>query len=248
MPSIVRLAQIAQIFVLVGASLTLSDVAQAQTVTHSPDAIADVIAIDILIQPGDATLHKARSINAQLRQNYPQGYALDAAHLPHITLVQRFIHANDLEAVKTAIEAVVKSQPLSSLQLTASGYTVSTWGDTGILLLNIDPTSQLKQLASKVIEAVQPYSVSGGTPEAFVRSPGEQIDPKTVQWVENFVPAHSGEHYEPHITLGLAHPDFLTKLKTAPFQPLTIHPAEIAIYQLGNVGTAQKKLAGWPAR
>jgi hypothetical protein len=37
----------------------------------------------------------------------------------------------------------------------------------------------------------------------------------------------------------------LAKLKAEPFQPISFHPAEIAIYQLGNVGTAQRKLAGW---
>jgi hypothetical protein len=136
MQSIVRLTQIAQVFVLAGASIALPDVANAQTANHSPG----VIAIDILIQPDAATLLKVRDINAQLRQNYPQGYALDATHLPHITLVQRFIHAQDLEAVKAAIAGVLKSQPVSSLALTADGYTTSTWGETGILLLNIDRT------------------------------------------------------------------------------------------------------------
>ena len=204
-----------------------------------------IIAIDILIQPDTAMLEKARAINAELRQNYPQGYALDATHLPHVTLVQRYIRAQDFDAVKTAIAAVLKAEPLSSLQFTASSYTVSTWGNTGILLLNVERTAQLQRLEESIRTTVQPYAVRGGTAEAFVHAAAEQIDPKTIQWVEDFVPAHSGEHYEPHITLGLAHPDFLAKLKAEPFLPIAFRPAEVAIYQLGNVGTAQRRLAGW---
>ena len=50
----------------------------------------DLIAIDIVIEPDAAMIDKAKAANARLRQNYPQGYELDAAHAPHISMVQRF--------------------------------------------------------------------------------------------------------------------------------------------------------------
>lgn len=207
---------------------------------------SEVIAIDVLIEPDAVMANNARAINTQLRRNYAQGYALDATHLPHITLVQRYIHSHDLEGVKAIVAKVLATQNLSSLQLTATGYTASTWGATGLLLYNVERTAELQQLEDKIVAAVQPYAVSGGTAAAFVRAPGEQIDPKTIQWVENFVPAHSGEKYEPHVTLGLANLEFLKTLTAAPFANFTFRPASIAIYQLGNLGTAQRNLASWP--
>lgn len=218
-------------------------------IAHSQPAPApEVTAIDILLLPDDAMLARARSINRQLRQNYPQGYPLDATHVPHITLIQRYVRAHQLNAVKDVVTRVLQDHPISSLHLTVSGYIASTWGQTGILLYKVEPTLDLLALEAAIRDAVQPYAVQGGTAEAFVRSPGETIDPKTIQWVEEFVPAHSGQNYDPHITLGLARPDLLAKLKVEPFQPIAFRPAALAIYALGNVGTAQKNLASWPVR
>ena len=53
----------------------------------------DMIAIDVLLVPDRATIDKSISLNAQLRANYPAGYALDATRIPHLTLVQRFVPA-----------------------------------------------------------------------------------------------------------------------------------------------------------
>lgn len=230
---------------LLGA-LSLLPLTASQPAHSQPGSTPAIIAIDVLIEPDAVMANNAKAINTQLRRNYPQGYALDATHLPHITLVQRYIRFKDLEAVKTAVAKVFASQNLSSMQLTATSYITSTWGSTGLLLYNVERTTQLQQLEDKIVAAVQPYAVTGGTAAAFVRSPAEQIDPKTIQWVEDFVPAHSGEKYEPHVTLGLAHPEFLKTLKAAPFASFAFRPASIAIYQLGNLGTAQKNLASWP--
>ena len=45
---------------------------------------------------------KANALNARLRGNYPAGYVLDATHAPHVTLLQRFVRAKDLDAVTAA--------------------------------------------------------------------------------------------------------------------------------------------------
>ena len=36
-------------------------------------------------------MNRAQADNARLRANYPAGFALDAEHRPHITLVQRYV-------------------------------------------------------------------------------------------------------------------------------------------------------------
>ena len=49
-------------------------------------AQAPVIAIDILLEPDATMLQHAKANNERLLKAYP-GFALDAAHSPHITLV-----------------------------------------------------------------------------------------------------------------------------------------------------------------
>ena len=55
-----------------------------------------LIAINVLLNPDAATFEKAQATNARLRENYPDGFALDANHAPHITLLQRFVRTADL--------------------------------------------------------------------------------------------------------------------------------------------------------
>jgi hypothetical protein len=44
-----------------------------------------LIAIDILLEPDQTLIGKARLVNATLRENFPAGYELDASHAPHIS-------------------------------------------------------------------------------------------------------------------------------------------------------------------
>jgi hypothetical protein len=69
-----------------------------------------------------------------------------------------------------------------------------------------------------------------------------------VNYVEKFVPNSSGKKYNPHVTIGVAHEDFVKRLKAEPFETFSFKPAAVAIYQLGNFGTAQKKLWEWHAK
>src|SRR5258705_4112757 len=65
-----------------------------------------LIAIDILLQPDQTMISKANAVNARLRENYPDGYSLDATHAPHVTLLQRFVRVKDLDAVTSAVAKV----------------------------------------------------------------------------------------------------------------------------------------------
>ena len=74
-----------------------------------------------------------------------------------------------------------------------------------------------------------------------------KIEHEIVDYVQNFAAKSSGKNYKPHVTIGVAHEDFVEKLKAQPFEKFMFKPAGVAIYQLGNFGTAQKKLWKWPA-
>ncbi|MFM8331412.1 MAG: hypothetical protein ACKN9T_06960 [Candidatus Methylumidiphilus sp.] len=45
---------------------------------------------------------------ARLLENYPVGFALDADHTPHITLLQRYVRRVDLAQVQAAVAKVLQ--------------------------------------------------------------------------------------------------------------------------------------------
>lgn len=47
-----------------------------------------VMAINILLEPDENMIRHVTENNALLRKAYPEGFSLDAAHTPHMTLVQ----------------------------------------------------------------------------------------------------------------------------------------------------------------
>jgi len=69
-----------------------------------------VIAINVLLDPDAPTVERARAVNARLRENFPQGFALDANHAPHITLLQRFVRTADLDAIANAVKGVLRTE------------------------------------------------------------------------------------------------------------------------------------------
>ncbi len=224
---------------LLGLSLLLGWKVQAQTQTAKSE---EVIAIDVLLLPDDQANQFSTNINTKLREQYPQGYALDAKHNPHITLLQRYVRVADLPAVETAIQKVLMGQDITKLLLKATSFYPAPSGAQGLLLLEIDPTEELKSLQAKVIAAVQPYSVKGGTAAAFVKDTGELINQFTIDFVEGFITKASGDKFLPHITLGLAPMDYLAGLKSQPFPGFSFKATHLAIFHLGNFGTAREKL------
>lgn len=224
-----------------GIVLALSHQASAQDnlgkATHTTDA--DVIAIDVLLVPDQAMVGKAGKVNARLRENHAAGYELDATHAPHVTMLQRFVRAQDLDAVTAAVTKVLADERPAELNLKAKGIEYIMWGGVAVTVLVVERTPELMRLHQKIIDAVAPFSVNGGTAAAFV---GGEANAETIGWVETFVPKSSGEKYLPHVTVGVAQEAFVKQLKAEPFDAFTFKPDGVAVYQLGNFGTAAKKL------
>jgi 2'-5' RNA ligase superfamily len=198
-----------------------------------------LIAIDVLLQPDPAMVSKANAVNARLRENYPAGYELDATHAPHVTLLQRFVRARDFDKMTMAVKQVLAAERPAALQLRASGIDYVMWGGVAVTVLVVERTPELMRLHQRMSDAVAPSSVSGGTAAAFV---GADANAETIGYVETFVPKASGAHYQPHVTAGVATEAFVKQMKAVPFAAFTFKPAGVAIYQLGNFGTASKKL------
>jgi hypothetical protein len=83
-------------------------------------------AIDILLEPDATMLRRAEAVNASHRELYPQGFALDAAHRPHITLIQRFVRTADLDEVYAAASAVIARANVTTMKLEAFKYWLFT--------------------------------------------------------------------------------------------------------------------------
>lgn len=209
-------------------------------------AASPVTAIDILLEPDATMLKHAEANNSRLRKTFPKGFALDATHRPHVTLVQRFVRTSDLGNVYAAVEKVFAEVRLSEIKLEAFKYYYIPSGDIGLAGIVVKPTPDLLKLQDALIEAVKPYTADSGDSSAFVTTPEDPvIDPMLIQYVTTFVPKASGESFSPHVTTGVASRKYLDAMLAEPFAPFSFSPTSAAIYQLGQFGTAAKQLKAW---
>lgn len=202
-----------------------------------------MIAIDVLLEPDPTLLERARAANARLRRDHPAGFAFDDTHLPHVTLAQRYVRPGDLTAVYDALAKVVIDHAPRELRLRVEACHVRIEGDTGTASWLVAHDGALDRLARECLHVLAPFALSGGTAAAFVpNEDGTPIRDSTVRYVETFVPEHSGDNYVPHVTLGKAGAAFLRGLADESFTPFDFAPAALAVYQLGNHGTARRRL------
>jgi hypothetical protein len=211
--------------------------------------VSELTAIDILVDPDEATLEHARSWNARMRESVVDGFALDASHQPHITTLQRYVRTAQLDDVHAAVEATLAATDTSALSYRAVAIKHADWGvpGQGLAVIFVQPSQAVSDFQAALLAAVTPFTESGGTAAAFVRDPGEEISQSTMDWVEGYVPGQIGPgRYIAHITVGFATLDDLEAIEAEPFDAFDVHPAAVAVYQLGNSGAARKLLNTWP--
>jgi 2'-5' RNA ligase len=202
-----------------------------------------LIAINILLDPDAVTVEKARAMNDRLRGDYPDGFALDANHAPHITMLQRFVRTTDLDQVVRAVAEVLRSQPSMNWETRATGLYDLAHQNLGLVGILIEPTEDLRRLQQRIIDAVAPFVAANGTGEAFAPRPdGGAIGQPTVDYVNSFVGARTGENYHPHLTVGIGTRDFVDALKAEPFATFAVRAVSVSLYHVGDYGVAQRKL------
>ena len=211
--------------------------------------MTDLTAIDILIDPDEHALARARKVNARVLQSMPEGWVLDDTHQPHITTLQRYVRTADLDQVYDAVQKTVAETDMASLGYQGVKITHADWGFPGygptVILVSVSP--DVLAFQASLVEAVAPFVETGGTAAAFVADPGETISPTIIDWVEAYVPNQIGDgNYLPHITVGVAKFDDLKVIEAEPFDAFPVHPSGVSVYHLGNNGTARKPLNGWP--
>lgn len=205
-----------------------------------------VIAIDVALEPDATMLQHAAELNARLRGNYPKGYALDATHHPHVTMLQRYVRTADLPKIYAAVQTLMTEYKMAAWKFDAFKIDHAVWSGLAVTVILAKPPQSVLDAQQRLIDAIAPYTVETGTAEAFATTPAEPgINAPTIAYVTAFVPKSTGKNYIAHVTCGVASVAFVKQLESAPFSPFAFSPVAISVYQLGNFGTARKKLAAW---
>src|SRR5438552_11985324 len=105
-----------------------------------------ISAIDILLEPDATMIQHATATNDRLRKVFPKGFALDAEHRPHITLVQRFVLTENLDKVYAAVGKVFASANVTGLKLEAFKYYYIPVKDLGLSGIVIKSSAELLML------------------------------------------------------------------------------------------------------
>ncbi len=217
------------------------------------ETVDDLIAVNVLLEPDAAAKLLAAELNAELRRDLPVGtaFAFDETHLPHVTLTQRYVRREDLERVLEVVGEVVAGAEGRDLCLRAGdlgGGELGTPPGTVLASVEFEPASALHALHESVLRALAPLAASGGSAAAFFRLPAEPpANAAIVAYVEEFVPAHAGEHYTPHLSAGVAREDDVRRLARAhPLVGAEVTPVAVAVAHLGDLGAVRKVLGRWP--
>jgi hypothetical protein len=220
------------------AALSVAATARSQAAQESA-----VTAVDIALEPDGIMIQHAKAANARLLQDFPKGFALDATHHPHISMLQQFVRTADLDKVYAAAGRAFEEEKPLSWKLKAFKYYYIPSPPVGLAGIVVETTPDLLRLQQKLIAAVTPFTVQDGTPAAFMSTEdGRDIQAFLLEYVADFVKNAAGPKFNPHVTTGVGTETYLNKLLEEPFDAFTFSPAGASVYQLGTFGTARKEL------
>lgn len=169
-------------------------------------------------------------------------------HHAHISIYAGFVPTADLPKVYAIAGEVLGKENYTSWKLTAFKFYYVPMGPTGLAGIVIHPTPDLLRLRQELIAAVRPLKVKTATAAAFYTTAAE---PEIHQSVIDYI-AHAdeltGEHFSPHITIGVATTAFLDAMLAKPFDEFTFSPASASVYQFGDFGAARNRSKALPAK
>jgi hypothetical protein len=202
-----------------------------------------VTAIDIVLEPDATMIQRAQDANAELRRNFPGGYSLDAEHKPHISVMGGYFYTVSLEEIYLGVERALASENVTSWKMKAFKYYYIPLKEIGLGGILVEPTADMIRLQKKLIDALTRFMSPTGSAAAFATTAADpEINEATLNAVATYFAAHIGEHYSPHITIGVGTVDYLNALLAAPFPTFTFSAVGVSAYQFGNFDTAAKLL------
>src|ERR1700712_4556452 len=81
-----------------------------------------------MIQPDATAIARARAVNARMPLSIPAGITLDDTHLPHITMLQRYLVTARLDEAYAAIAAVLAATDVAALGYHLRNHLFQTLG------------------------------------------------------------------------------------------------------------------------
>lgn len=205
-----------------------------------------VTAIDIVLEPDATMVEHAQLANKRLLAAFPKGFVLGSTHHPHISCLQRYVRTADLDKVYEAVGKVLAGEKPAGWKLEAYRYDYAVWDKLALTVMLVHPTGELVRYQQRLIDAVTPFTVKTGTAAAFATTKADpDINQPTIHYVETYVPDGSGKNFIPHVTVGVAPPADVKKMIAEKFEPFTFSPVGVAVYHLGNFGTARTELKSW---
>jgi hypothetical protein len=204
-----------------------------------------ITAVDIVLEPDATMIQHAQAANAGLLKNFPRGFALGDEHAPHMSVMGDYVYTAKLDKLFTAAGKVLASENVTSWKLKAFKYYYMPLKEIGLGGIVVEPTADLVRLQKELIDATAPFMApaGSGTAAAFVTTPQDaDINQATLDAVATYLADHTGEHYSPHVTIGVGTAEYLNALLAAPFPTFTFSAVGASVYQFGNFGTAAKQL------
>ena len=215
--------------------------------TVFPAPQSEITAVDILLEPDATMLDHCKADNARLLGAYPQGFALDATHTPHITLLQCFVRTVDLDNLYAAEGKVLAAANVTAMKLEAfKRYYLPAGGGLGVAGICAKLTPEILKLQADIIAAASPFNLRSGPIEAFTAGhDNPALDAAIIGYVSKFEQIGAGDHFNPHVSTGNAPTAYLDQMVAESYESFTFSPAGAAVYQLGPFGTAAKQLKEW---
>jgi 2'-5' RNA ligase len=188
-----------------------------------------LVALDVALLLPPPVAACAIELSAALAERESAGLRLGGDVLPHVTLTQQFVPADDVDLVLDRVASTLAG--VGPLHLTVAGPgrgRSSVW-------MAIAPAPALNQLHQRLMDALHPLERQDGTTAAFL---GGDARPGDVEWVASFRRVSSHAAFRPHVTLGHARalPDV---------EPLTFEATIVAACHLGKFCTCRQVLRQW---
>lgn len=201
----------------------------------------NTIAIGVMLTLPEDMYQQSIQLNQAILEKHPNNITLNDHHIPHITLLQCYVKESDLSKIENALIGLYKTIENDSLWADELQYSKDK--TESFASIGIKRSPPLMALHEQTITLLEPYMIPDGSQESYVQNTdGTPIDDFTLAYVPKFVRAHSYEHYNPHISLGVAKTTLLDSLAQNQFQSKKFQATAIGVYQLGAFGTAQKRI------
>ena len=146
-----------------------------------------VTAIDILLEPDTTMVRHAQADNTRLLNAYPKGFALNATHQPHLTLIQQFVRTADLDKVYAAANRVLAKEKAGRLEPEGVQVLLHSRSTERHCRHCRRAHRRFAPPPTGLLDAVAPFTEKTGTAAAFVSAAeGRDIQQGLIDYVANF--------------------------------------------------------------